>query len=148
MHRSCIFALCMTLGAALLTACSSTSSPSRADDGGALATPDDSGAADADAAPHEAEAGSCPLPGRLGSPLCEECLSARCCDVIVACADDAPCATVLSCARKCLLDGAGSTANACIEQCVLATPAGTEKYRAFEACIVAAPPQGCAYDCS
>lgn len=150
MHRISATGLCTTLVMLLLAACSSTatSSPQQGTDGGPLAPAQDSGVADVTDAMQEAEAGSCPLPGRLGSPLCEQCLSARCCDVIVACSADTPCATVLSCARKCLLDSAASAAGACIDDCVAATPSGREKYQAFDTCIAAPPPQGCAYDCS
>lgn len=104
-----------------------------------------------DASAVEADAGvdaapSCVLPGQFGSASCEACLSARCCDVILTCDHDADCHGLLACTRACLLSAAN--ASACIDKCKQDMPAGVQKYNAFDSCVAAAPPAGCAFDCS
>jgi hypothetical protein len=134
--------------AALLVACSSTSIPlTAADASTADAETADTFAAEAAAdVIVDADAGaSCPLPGRLGSDLCETCLKARCCDVIVACNADPDCHVILSCMQACLLK---PNLAACIQKCVNDTPAGADKFRAFESCAAADEPTGCSIDCS
>lgn len=147
------WALSFALAAASIVACSGgSSSPQSSGSDAASALPE----ADADAGPRAADAADavdttaaeCPLPERLGSPRCEACIKAACCDVIGACADDPACRTVLSCAQACLLDSAASTAGPCIEQCKEATPKGAAKYTTFDDCVAAPSPKGCAYECS
>lgn len=143
--------LCASLVALVIVgcvaSCSSTSTPSAdtLDDGDVDGAAQDAADASSGDANDDADAPSCPLPGKLGSPLCERCLSRLCCDVIVACDSDPACHTVLACSQACLLK---PNAGPCIEKCVQDTPAGATKYKAFDSCIAAPPPQGCAFDCS
>lgn len=115
---------------------------------GSGAEPAPTAAASLPDAPDAPDAPACPLPLRLGSPRCETCLSALCCEKVYACTDDPACHTVLSCARACLLDTGADSAAPCIEQCKKDTPGGATKYEAFDGCIAAPPPTGCAYECS
>lgn len=138
--------------AALIAGCNSSSLPPASDDGGASsdggAAADVADAAPADAAPDAASAdgaSSCPLPGKLGSPLCEACISAHCCAEVHACSDDPACSIVLKCMQACLL---APNAGPCIDKCLADTPAGAAKYKAFDACVAGVPPQGCGIDCS
>ena len=135
------------LAATLIVGCSTTSTPSGSSDAGAIgdgAAPDVADAAISDSADAR-EAATCPLPGKLGSPLCEACISAHCCSEVRACADEPACSTILSCVQACLL---APNATPCIEKCIADTPAGNARYMAFDGCVAALPPQGCAIDCS
>jgi hypothetical protein len=127
---------------------SSTSTPPGPGDGG-VASADASAPEVADATVGDSadasEAAACPLPGKLGSPLCEACISAHCCAEVRACVDDPACSTILSCVQACLL---APNAAPCIEKCIADTPGGSARYMAFDACVAAVPPQGCAIDCS
>lgn len=140
--------------ASSIVACggTSTSPAPAAGDGGAPSLEASAGDLDASPdgrdAPDAPDAPACPLPLRLGSPRCETCLSALCCEKVYACTDDPACHTVLSCARACLLDTGADSAAPCIEQCKKDTPGGATKYEAFDGCIAAPPPTGCAYECS
>lgn len=145
----CLGGVAAWLVTTLVAGCSSTSTPSPATESG---TPLDASAvdatdattADSDAA-DASDASVCPLPGALGSPLCESCISALCCAEVVACTDDPSCHIVLSCVQACLLK---PNAGPCIEKCKSDTPAGEAKYMAFDACVAAPPPNGCGIDCS
>lgn len=131
---------------AFAVACGSSTPTSSEGDGSAGDASRSSldGGADADATDADGAA-SCPLPGRLGSAICERCLSERCCDVIVACDHDPACKIVLTCVQACLL---APNEGPCIDKCVRDTPAGATKYRAFESCIAGDEPTGCSIDCS
>lgn len=149
--RTCVARLVVVsvpIGWAL--ACGSSSTPTPITETDAAVTVDASDAHSDDVAVDTGEPeAKCVLTRKLGSPLCEKCLRARCCTPILACEADVACATVLGCSMECIVNSSNPTT--CIERCVQATPAGEAKYKAFDDCI-AAPPDppapGCAFDCS
>lgn len=129
-------------------ACSSSTSPPSV-----AAEPDaavDASEAGVDATLDASDASpQCELSRKFGSALCEKCLRARCCTPIVACESDAACKTLLDCAVECVFNSDNPAT--CIERCEQTTPAGKDKYRAFDSCIAApsdGPSPGCAFDCS
>src|SRR5437899_177888 len=91
-------------------ACDDTTTPSAPLDAGA-----DSPSEITDASVSSDGEPMCDLHGKFGSPECERCIAAKCCDKVTACANDPSCAAMQSCALGCLLltDSSG-----CYSQCV------------------------------
>lgn len=140
----------LPIGAALACGSSTAPPPSAVEVDAALsadADASDGGNATATDAPDSAA--QCVLSRRFGSELCDRCLKERCCSPILACESDASCKVLLDCSQACILGS--SNVPECIERCLQQTPAGRDKYKAFEACIAASPQSsvpGCAFDCS
>src|SRR4051812_22558297 len=78
------------------------------DDSSIKSAPVDAGAEDSPAEITDASVSTdgpamCNLGAHFGSPRCEACMSAKCCDKVTACAKDPSCAAMRSCALDCLL---------------------------------------------
>ena len=103
-----------------------------------------------DAAPAPADASdagpSCPLPGRYGSPTCEACLRATCCDEITACVANAACAELQTCALDCLKQE--TDAGGCKRQCEQSHPDGNTQWQKVYTCWFDDPPMGCLVECT
>ena len=78
----------------------------------------------------------CDLHGKFGSPECERCIAAKCCDKVTACANDPSCAAMQSCALGCLLltDSSG-----CYSQCVPKYPDGQTLWQPVATCQYGTP---------
>jgi hypothetical protein len=57
----------------------------------------------------------CMLPGSLGSPECNQCLSTNCCAELDACRSDSQCDSVITCLPRCVNDEQGM---ACAADCI------------------------------
>jgi hypothetical protein len=85
------------------------------------------------AAADRAGAGTCELPGSLGAPECNDCLSTRCCREVDECNADAFCSSVLACLPGC-------TGSAMSMQCLSGCFAGEQPpagFAAFDDCAFA-----------
>lgn len=87
-----------------------------------------------DAAPDAADAAVCQIPDNYGSPDCEDCMRASCCDVITACLADADCAALQTCALACQDGPDPQTNGQCKTACEQMHPAGNAKWQQVYTC--------------
>jgi hypothetical protein len=118
---------------ALFVACSDTTKAPAASDAG------DEASSPADAA---LDGGTCTLSGSFGSPKCNECVQASCCDVIGACSADQACSARMACMFAC---ADSPDAGGCARVCAAEHP-DQGKWDEVESCATLKRP--CVVHCS
>ncbi len=141
-----VVSVCVAV-ATLSIACTSGSTnspptdPSTADAADADSSEPMDAGSDADAAP------SCALPRSFGSPDCNACVAAKCCNEVTACQANETCKALMQCAYDCLLLEAD--AGGCLEGCHATYPAARALWDSFEACTYTNQPEdGCILYCT